>query len=156
MGVLFYLRSHRHYILVSAAIMAVFFLIIILCDVLIDSGRSFLLKVRWTTYLSVTFVSDGNWTVHIENIARSALKQVNVLVRLKFRSYIYQTSTRICMWSVGWVLWTGHWKIRKNTIRSGTNCNRSDKFASKDSLYFETGWETLANRRETRKLTTFL
>jgi hypothetical protein len=29
------------------------------------------------------------------------------------------------------------------------------KFASKDSLYFETGWETLANRRETRKLTTF-
>ena len=84
MGVLFYLRSHRHYILVSAAIMAVFFLIIILCDVLIDSGRSFLLKVRWTTYLSVTFVSDGNWTIHIENIARSALKQVNVLRKLKF------------------------------------------------------------------------
>jgi hypothetical protein len=27
------------------------------------------------------------------------------------------------------------------------------KIASKDSLYFETGWETLANRRETRKLT---
>ena len=64
--------------------MAVFFLIIILCDALIDSGRSFLLKVRWTTYLSVTFVSDGNWTVHIENIARSALKQVNVLRKLKF------------------------------------------------------------------------
>ena len=46
MGVLFYLRSDRHYILVSAAILAVFFLIIILCDVLIDSGRSFLLKVN--------------------------------------------------------------------------------------------------------------
>ena len=30
------------------------------------------------------------------------------------------------------------------------------KFASKDSLYFETGWETLANRRGNRKLTTFL
>jgi hypothetical protein len=28
-------------------------------------------------HLGVTFVSDGNWTVHIENIARSALKQVN-------------------------------------------------------------------------------
>ena len=74
---------------------------------------------------------------------------------MKYLSYIYQTSTRICMRSVGWVLWTGHWKIGKNTIRSGTNCNRSDKFASKDSLYFETGWETLANRWETRKLTTF-
>jgi hypothetical protein len=30
-------------------------------------------------HLGVTFVSDGNWTVHIENIARSALKQVNVI-----------------------------------------------------------------------------
>ena len=29
-------------------------------------------------HLGVTFVSDGNWTVHIENIATS-LKQVNVL-----------------------------------------------------------------------------
>jgi hypothetical protein len=28
-------------------------------------------------------------------------------------------------------------------------------FASKDSLYFETGWETLANRRKNRKLTIF-
>jgi hypothetical protein len=37
----------------------------------------------------------------------------------------------------------------------GTNCNRSDNISSKDSLYFETGWETLVNRRETRKLTTF-
>ena len=29
------------------------------------------------------------------------------------------------------------------------------KFASKDSLYFETGWETLVNRRKNRKLTIF-
>ena len=34
--------------------------------------------------MGVTIVSDGNWTVHIENIARSALKQVNVLRKLKF------------------------------------------------------------------------
>ena len=46
-------------------------------------------------------------------------------------------------------------KLEKNTIRSGTNCNRFDKFASKDSLYFETGWETLANRRKNSKLTIF-
>ena len=78
-------------------------------------------------HLGVTFVSDGNWTVHIENIARSALKQVNVLLRLKFLSYIYQTSTRICMWSVGWVLWTNIEQLEKNLIRSDTNCNSSDK-----------------------------
>jgi hypothetical protein len=35
-------------------------------------------------HLGVTFASDGNWIVHIENIATSALKQVNVLRKLKF------------------------------------------------------------------------
>ena len=69
MGVLLFLRSDGQYIFVSDAIMAVFFVIIILCDVLIrewavflliimlmyvliNSGRSFLLKVRWTIYFS--------------------------------------------------------------------------------------------------------
>ena len=53
MGVLFYLRSDRQYILVGDAIMAVLFLLItMLCDVLIDNGRSFLLKVRWSIHFS--------------------------------------------------------------------------------------------------------
>ena len=44
-------------------------------------------------HLGVTFVSDGNWTVYIENIARSALKQVNVLRKLKFYlNKLYQIS----------------------------------------------------------------
>jgi hypothetical protein len=68
-GVLLFLRSDGQYIFVSDAIMAVFFVIIILCDVLIrewavflliimlmyvliNSGRSFLLKVSWTIYFS--------------------------------------------------------------------------------------------------------
>jgi hypothetical protein len=45
-GFLLYLRSDGQYILVSDTIMAVFLLDIIPCDVLRDSGRSFLLKVR--------------------------------------------------------------------------------------------------------------
>jgi len=49
-GVLFYLRSNGQYILDSDAIMAVFLFTIILCEVLINSGRSFLLKVKWTIY----------------------------------------------------------------------------------------------------------
>jgi len=48
--VLFYIRSDGHYILVGDDVMAVFLLIIILCDVLIDSGCYFLLKVRWIAY----------------------------------------------------------------------------------------------------------
>jgi hypothetical protein len=46
--VLFYLRSDGQYVLISDAIMGMFLLIIILCDVLMDSDCSFLLKVRWT------------------------------------------------------------------------------------------------------------
>ena len=52
MGVLFFLRSDGEYILVSDTIMAVFLFTIILCDVPIDRGFSFLLKVRCTIYFS--------------------------------------------------------------------------------------------------------
>ena len=45
MGVLFCLKSDGQYILVSDTIMAIVF-IIILCDVPIDRGCSFLLKFR--------------------------------------------------------------------------------------------------------------
>ena len=45
MGVLFFLRSDVQYILASDTIMAVFLFIIILCDVPIDRGPSFLLKI---------------------------------------------------------------------------------------------------------------
>ena len=49
-SVLFYLRSDGQYILVSNTIMAILFLLY--CDVLVDSWRSFLLKVRWTVYFT--------------------------------------------------------------------------------------------------------
>ena len=50
--VLFYFRSDIKYIIVSDTIMAVYLLIFILYDILIDSGRLFLPKVRWTIYFS--------------------------------------------------------------------------------------------------------
>jgi hypothetical protein len=45
--VIFYLRSDGQYVLISDAIIALLFFISILCEVLIDSDGSFLLKVRW-------------------------------------------------------------------------------------------------------------
>jgi hypothetical protein len=45
--------------------------------------------------------------------------------------------------------------IKKIQLEAARIVTGLTKFASKDSLYFETGWETLANRGETRKLTTF-
>jgi hypothetical protein len=52
-GVLFYLRSDGQYILVGYAVMAVFLFTIILCEVLIDSGRSFLTLSRKERSLSI-------------------------------------------------------------------------------------------------------
>ena len=52
MGVLFFFWSDGQHMFVSDTIVAVFLLIIMLCDVLIDRGFSFLLKVRWTIYFS--------------------------------------------------------------------------------------------------------
>jgi hypothetical protein len=46
-------------------------------------------------------------------------------------------------------------KLEKIQLEAARIVTGLTKFASKDSLYFETEWETLANRRETRKLTTF-
>ena len=74
-------------------------------------------------------VSDGNCTVHIENIATSALKQVNVLRKLKFTlskqalSNIYLIFIRL---EYAFEMWDGRYerdieKLEKNTIRSGTN-----------------------------------
>ena len=52
MDVLFYLRSDGQYGLIGDALMTMFLLNIILCDVLIDSDGCFLLMVRWTIYFS--------------------------------------------------------------------------------------------------------
>ena len=52
MAGLFYLKSDEQYIFDSDAMMAVFLFTIILCEVLIDSGRSFLFKTRWTIYFN--------------------------------------------------------------------------------------------------------
>ena len=50
MDILFYLRSGGKHNLLGDSVMGVFFFIIMLCDIPIDSGRSFLLKVKWTIY----------------------------------------------------------------------------------------------------------
>ena len=47
-SVLFYLKPDGQYILAGDDGMAVFLFIIIMFNVMIDSGCSFLLKIRWT------------------------------------------------------------------------------------------------------------
>jgi hypothetical protein len=47
-------------------------------------------------------------------------------------------------------------KIEKIQLEAARIVTGLTKFASLEALYFETGWETLAERRRQRKLTIFL
>ena len=116
-------------------------------------------------HLGVTFSNDGNWTTHIENIVNSAFKQVNVLRKLKFilsssclskmdLSYIRPLLEYACE------VWDGCYereieKLEKVQLEAARIVTGLTKYASKDALYFETGWEPLADRRKFRKLTIF-
>jgi hypothetical protein len=99
--------------------------------------------------LGVTLAFDGNWTVHIGNIATSALKQVNVLRKLKFTlskqalSNIYLTFIRHVL-EYACKVWDGCYErdieqLEKIQLEAARIITGSTKFASKDSLYFETG-----------------
>jgi hypothetical protein len=46
-------------------------------------------------------------------------------------------------------------KTRKVQLESARIVTGLPKFASRDSLYYETGWEPLSCRHKSRKLTTF-
>ena len=116
-------------------------------------------------HLGVTLSSNGNWTEHIDNIVKSALKQVNVLRKLKFTlskqalANIYLSFIRPVM-EYACEVWDGCFereveKLEKVQLEAARIVTGLTRYANKDALYFETGWDSLQNRRENRKLTTF-
>jgi hypothetical protein len=52
---------------------------------------------------------------------------------------------------MGWVFWTRSSRTRKVQLESARIVTGLTKFASRDSLYYETGWEPLSCRRKSRK-----
>ena len=115
--------------------------------------------------LGLTLSSDGGWATHIDNITTSAMKQINTLRKLKFTlssknlSCIYLSFNRPKL-AYACEVWDGCLeseieKLEKIQLEAARIVTGLTKFASRESLYFETGWETLANRRKSRKLITF-
>ena len=114
-------------------------------------------------HLGITFSANCKWTVHITVIIASASRQLNMLRKLKFRldrfilNRLYLTYIRPVLEYASEV-WDGC---------SVTDANRLEQiqlnaarivtglpiFATKESLYYETGWETLAERRKTQTFT---
>lgn len=116
-------------------------------------------------HLGLTLSSDGTWTSHIDIICKSAYKQINVLRKLKFTlskkalSNIYLTFIRPVL-EYACEVWDGCFqrdsdKLENIQLEAARIVTGLTKFSSKDSLYFETGWESLADRRKKQKLTVF-
>ena len=113
-------------------------------------------------HLGIYLTSNNKWTKHIDSIIESASKQVSYLRKLKYKlskstlDRLYCTYIRPLL-EYGSEVWDGCTmtdanrleQIQLNAARIVTGL---PVFASLRSLYYETGWETLANRRKRRKL----
>jgi hypothetical protein len=99
--------------------------------------------------LGLTFASDENWTTHIDNIVNAAFKQVNVLRKQQF-TLSKQTLSNIDLTFIRPTLeyacevWDGCFerevaKLEKVQLESARIVKGLTEFASRDSLYYETG-----------------
>ena len=113
-------------------------------------------------HLGITFSADCRWSVHIDNICNSASKQIFVLRKLKYilsrynLNKIYQTYI-LPLLEYACEVWDGCClrdsdKLERLQLEAARIITGLPQFSSKESLYFETGWETLECRRHRRKL----
>ena len=113
-------------------------------------------------HLGIYLSTNNKWTKHIDSIIMSASKQVSYLRKLKYKlskdtlNKLYCTYIRPLL-EYGSEVWDGCSydtnrleQIQLNAARIVTGL---PIFASLHSLYFEAGWENLADRRQIRKLT---
>ena len=116
-------------------------------------------------HVGITFSSNGKWSDHIDHICKSALKEINVVKKLKYTlsrsalNKIYNTFI-LPLLEYACEVWDGcskgdEEKLEKVHLEAVRVVTGLPIFASRDSLYFETGWETLKERRLRRKLSVF-
>jgi hypothetical protein len=103
-------------------------------------------------HLGVTISGNCKWAEHINNICQKATKQIFVLRKLKFilnrnnLNKIYVTYI-LPLLEYACELWVGCCsrdanKLEQLQLEAARIITGLPKFVSKESLYFETGWET--------------
>ena len=131
-------------------------------DIKLAMDNTILKIVEAHRHLGVTLSSSNKWTVHINAIIQSAAKQVSFLRKIKYRfskttlNKVYCTYIRPLLEYASEV-WDGCTQadctrleqVQLNAARIVTGL---PIFASQNSLYYETGWDTLADRRKNKKL----
>lgn len=116
-------------------------------------------------HLGVYIDSECKWGRHIDHISKTVTKQLGVLRKLKFilsrqtLSKIYRTFI-LPILEYCCELWDGCTVaeaeiLEKLQLEAGRIVTGLPSFSSRNSIYCETGWEPLSNRRSRRKLQLF-
>ena len=114
-------------------------------------------------HLGVHLSSNNKWSKHIDSIKESASKQISYLRKIKYQLSKQTLNTLYCTYirpllEYGSEVWDCSTQADANRLEQvQLNAARIvtglPVFASLDSLYYETGWETLSQRRTNKKLT---
>ena len=113
-------------------------------------------------HLGIVLASNNKWSSHIDTIIQSAAKQVSFLRKLKYR-FSKNTLNRVyCTYIRPLLEYASEMcngckqidarrleQVQLHTARIVTGL---PIFSSLNSLYYETGWDTLAERRTNKKL----
>ena len=107
--------------------------------------------------------SNNKWSKHIDSIIESASKQISYLRKIKYQLSKQTLNTLNCTYILPLLeyaseVWESSTQADANRLEQvQLNAARIviglPVFASLDSLYYETGWETLSQRRTNKKLT---
>lgn len=128
-------------------------------------GDTLISSINEHTHLGITFMSNGKWSSHINNICNSAYIRINFLRKVKYQlsraslSKIYTTFI-LPILEYACELWDGCTlhdsdKIERVQLEAARLVTGLPIYASRHSLYLETGWEPLEERRKRRKLNIF-
>ena len=112
-------------------------------------------------HLGVKLSPNNKWSKHIDSIIESASKQISYLRKIKYQFSKQSLNTLYCTYMKPLLeyaseVWDGSTQADANRLEQvQLNAARIvtglPVFASLDSLYYETGWETLSQRRTNKK-----
>ena len=125
--------------------------------------NTFLDIVNTHKHLGVILSSNNKWSSHIDSIIKSAFKQISFLRKIKYK-FSKETLNKLYCSYIRSVLeyasevWDGcnqgdSDRLEQVQLHAALRITGLPVFASLNPLYYETGWESLAERREKKKLT---
>ena len=115
-------------------------------------------------HLGLLLSHNLSWSEYIDSIVSSSYKKIGLLKKLKYKmgrpnlSKLYTSFIRPTL-EYASIVWDGcsvqdTEKLEKVQLTAARIVTGLPIFASKESLYFETGWETLKTRRYVAKMIT--